>query len=158
MAVSSIWNTITKIGKGLGKVDFFGHVVNAVKKGGQIAQTISRRVGDIEAGIDQALSFGSKIPIARELVDLVRNNEIYKGVRGTIDDARSVIEGDAFGGIVDAAEAIDRNNHPVDDYVSPKNPVDFERIGDNIGGVIDQLGGIYDKRYPEIPGHVNVQP
>ncbi len=106
-----ILNWLSKVGTKTGKLLQAG-VGSAFKT----AKWISKGVGKAESILDSALDLGSNIPVVRDGVELLRDNSIYKGFRGVVDDVRGVIESDSAQSIADHISGVDFSNHSVKEY------------------------------------------
>lgn len=84
---------------------------------GDLLVTGSRFVGKIESLLDRGLTLASHIPVAKEVADTIRENSIYKGVRGSIDDIRSVVESPGFEKTLQVMHKLDKaGKHDVMSY------------------------------------------
>jgi len=118
-----ISNFLSKIGRKTGKLFQQG-----LSKGHDVAKKVSRGIGKLESVFDSAMNRAHQMPVLRDIVDLIRDNSIYKTSRGIIDDVRGLIESDKADDIVKSLSNIDFDKHTVQDIIPQ-----LRSIGSNIG-------------------------
>ena len=93
------------------------HMAGGVAKAGRFAQTISKTVGKAEHWFDGMLDRASTVPVIRQVAEFLRDNEVYKGIHGVVDDVRGVVESGAFNDALNGLERIDHEAHNLQNLI-----------------------------------------
>lgn len=122
-----MFNFISKIGRKAGNLFKKG-----LKSGYSAVRGVSKGIGKLESVFDQIMDVAHHIPVAKEIVDLIRDNDVYRGVRGAVDDVRGIIEADSTEQFVDNLLNFDGSVHSVQQLVP-----EYQRISSGISAAIN---------------------